>query len=196
MKKNSINFKDKADSAFKTLLTVTTILSGVYISMTFGWFSSYFTDVKPENLQIAMTGVIFGLIFILPLVVILVSWALSQFRDSVTWRIVSWAGLIYCLTQDFIGIVGLFGFSLILAGILHHGLTMTLAPFVLLVPPVLGSVLSYRVGVGYSRSLQIAERRKGRYALTALLGVISILVIQGLLGLIGVYFGELFGGGL
>jgi len=196
MKKRPINFRDKADSAFETLLTVTTILSGVYISMAFGWFSNYFTDVKPENLQIAMTGVIFGLIFILPLVVILMSWALSQFRDSVTWRIVSWAGLIYCLTQNFIGIVGLFGFSLILAGVLRHGLTMMLAPLVLFIPPVLGTVLSYRVGIGYSRSLPTAETRRGRYALTALLGVISILAIQGLLGLIGVYFGGLFGGGL
>lgn len=196
MKKNTSNFREKADSAFGNLLTVTTILSGVYISMAFGWFSSYFTDVKPENLQIAMTGVIFGMIFILPLVVVLVSWTLSQFRDSISWRIVSWAGLVYCLAQDFIGIIGLFGFSLILAGILHHGLTMTITPLVLFIPPILGMVLGYRVGIGYGRSLPTVEVGRGRYALTALLGVLSILAIQGLLGLIAIYFGELFGGGL
>jgi len=119
------DFTEVADSAFETLLTVTTILSGVYISMTFGWFGNYFMNPKPEMLSIAVTGIIFGLIFILPLVVILFSWFLSQFRDSMTWRTIAWAGLFYCLTQDFLGIIGLFGFSMImtenLTGGAHYG---------------------------------------------------------------------------
>jgi hypothetical protein len=34
----SPNFKDVADQVFGTLLTITTILSGVYASIAFGWF--------------------------------------------------------------------------------------------------------------------------------------------------------------
>jgi hypothetical protein len=34
----SSDFRDVADEIFGTLLTITTILSGVYVSITFGWF--------------------------------------------------------------------------------------------------------------------------------------------------------------
>ena len=34
----STDFREVADQVFGTLLTITTILSGVYASITFGWF--------------------------------------------------------------------------------------------------------------------------------------------------------------
>jgi len=66
---------------------------------------------------------------------------------------------------------------------------MVLAPFIVLVPPILGIVLSYRISIMYSRSLPTEKTRKGRIVLNALLSVFSLLAIQGLLGLFGIYFG-------
>jgi len=191
MKAESSDFKTVADSVFETLLTITTILSGVYIATVFDWFKQVIgTQPTPETLERATVGIILGLLFILPLVFILLAWAFSKFRGSITWRTVAWSGLIYCLTQDFIGLVALFGFSLIMAGVLYHELTVMVLPFVLLIPPILGIILGYRVSIGYSRSLTVGIRR-GKLAFTAFLTVIFILVIQVLFGLIAVYFGEI-----
>jgi hypothetical protein len=41
------NFKDAADEIFGTLLTITTILSGVYVSITFGWFGQAMIEPHP-----------------------------------------------------------------------------------------------------------------------------------------------------
>ena len=70
MRRNSSDFKDVADSVFETLITVTTILSGVYVSITFGWFGQAMIEphpgepMRPEMLTQASMGIILGLIFI------------------------------------------------------------------------------------------------------------------------------------
>lgn len=131
----------------------------------------------------AITGTTLGLIFILPLVFILVAWAFSKFRNSTAWRTVAWSGLVYCLTQNFIGLVALFAFPLIAAGVLVGFLLIITVAFVILVPPILGALLGYRIGISYNHSTLTAEKRKRRQASIALLTVVFILVIQVLLGL-------------
>ena len=74
----SPSFKEVADQVFGTLLTITTILSGVYASITFDWFGEAMTTphegmMTPEMLAIAIIGVFLGVIFVLPLVFILLS---------------------------------------------------------------------------------------------------------------------------
>jgi hypothetical protein len=183
----SSDFRDVADKIFGTLLTITTILSGVYVSVTFGWFGQAMIEphpgeaMKPEMLAQAITGITLGLVFILPLVFILLSWAFSKFRNSAAWGTAAWSGLIYCLAQDFIGIVALFSFSLIATGAII-GLSLIVAgAFVLLVPPVLGILLGYRIGVRYSESSQAVEGGRGWHAVPAVVMVFLILVVQGLL---------------
>ena len=109
------DFKSIADSVFGTLLTITTILSGLYIGMAFGWFEGTIGEATtPENIQRATIGIVGSLAFILPLVLVLMAWALSKFSDSVKWRSIAWSGLIYCLTQDFLGLIAMFVFSLMM----------------------------------------------------------------------------------
>lgn len=186
----SSDFGVVADSVFQTLLTITTILSGVYVSITFGWFGQAMIEphpgepMKPEMVTQATTGIILGLIFILPLVQILMAWALSRFRHSHTWKTVAWSGLIYCLTQDFIGLLALFEFPLIASGALVGSLLIAAGALVVLPPPLFGAVLGYRLGIGYSHSMSPVQAGKGRIALAALLAVGSILAIQGALGLL------------
>lgn len=189
----SSDFGVVADSVFETLLTITTILSGVYVSITFGWFGQAMIEphpgepMKPEMLTQATAGIVLGLIFILPLVHILVAWALSKFRHSLTWKVASWSGLIYCLTQDFIGLLALFEFPLIASGALVGSLLISAGAFVVLTPPLVGTVLGYRLGIGYSHRMSPVQAGKGRIVLTAVLAVGSILAIQGALGLILLY---------
>lgn len=185
------NFEAVADKVFETLLTVTTILSGVFISVTFGWFGQAMIEPHPgepmpfETIAQATVGVVLGMAFILPLVFILMAWAFSKFKGSAIWRTVSWSGLVYCLTQDFVGIVALFGFPIIAVGAADP-LSMTIVtaaiPFVVLIPPVLGTVLGYRVSVGYSRwGKSEIKISKSKYALTSIFTCILILCIQALL---------------
>jgi hypothetical protein len=109
------------------------------------------------------------------------SWAFAKFRNSATWAIAAWSGLIYCLTQDFIGIVALFSFSLIATGAII-GLSMIVAgAFVLLVPPVLGIFLGFRIGNRYTHFTQAAKRGKERKAAPVIVMVFLILVVQALL---------------
>ena len=187
MEKDSSDFKTVADSVFGTLLTITTILSGMYMGIAIDLFKKVISEpTSPEVVEQATMGIIFGLIFILPLMLILMAWALAKFRDSITWRTVAWSGLIYCLTQDFVGLVALFGFSMILAGLIYHGITMSVIPLVVLIPPAFGLALGYRVSIRYSPDL---PRKK--HVLTALLTIVLLLAIQGALGLIAIYFGEI-----
>ena len=189
----SSEFGVVADEVFGTLLTITTILSGVYVSITFGWFGQAMVEphpgepMKPEMVTQATAGIILGLIFILPLVHILVAWALSKFRHSITWKVVAWSGLIYCLTQDFIGLLALFEFPLIASGALVGSLLIAAGAFVVLTPPLFGTVLGYRLAVGYNHSMSSGQAGKGRLALTVLLAVVSVLAIQGALGLVLLY---------
>ena len=118
----STDFREVADQVFGTLLTITTILSGVYASITFRWFRQAMITpheggpMTPEMMAAAIVGIFLGMVFVLPLVFILLSWALAKFRNSDAWRTAAWSGLIYCLAQDFIGIVAMFSFSLIASG--------------------------------------------------------------------------------
>ena len=102
-KRVSPNFKDVADQVFGTLLTITTILSGVYASITFGLFGQAMITphesgpMTSEMLAAAIVGIFLGVIFIFPLVFILLSWALAKFRNSSAWATAAWSGLIYCL---------------------------------------------------------------------------------------------------
>jgi hypothetical protein len=192
-KENSSDFKVVADKVFETLLTITTILSGVYVSITFGWFGQAMVEphpgepMKPEMVTQAVMGVMLGLIFIVPLVFILLAWAFSKFRNSVTWRTVAWSGLTYCLTQDFVGIVAMFGFPLIAGGAFVGLLLIATGAVVIITPFLVGAVLGYRVSIRYSRSMLTVETNKKRHASIALLTVVLILVIQGLIGLFLLY---------
>ena len=49
MRSEGVNadFRDTADEVFGTLLTITTILSGVYVSVTFGWFGQAMIESHP-----------------------------------------------------------------------------------------------------------------------------------------------------
>ena len=190
---NSYDFIAVADSVFQTLLTITTILSGVYVSITFGWFAQAMAEphpgepMKPEMLSQAMVGIILGLIFIWPLVLILVAWAFSKFRNSTRWRTAAWSGLIYCLTQDFIGLFALLGISMIAAGAVVESTLIVTGASVILIPPIVGTIIGYRVGNRYRLSKSGLEKRHERPALTTLLMIILILVIQALLGVFLVY---------
>jgi hypothetical protein len=108
------------------------------------------------------------------------AWAFSKFRNSITWRTVSWSGLIYCLTQDLIGIVALFGFTLIATGALVDVTLIAIGAFVILLPTILGAVLGYKIAIRYSYGMTL-ETKKRRQALTAVSTVIFILIIQVLL---------------
>ena len=104
-KTDSTDFQSVADSVFGTLLTITTILSGLYIGMAFGWFEGAIGQATTTQvLQQATIGIVVSLVFILPLILVLMAWALSKFSNSIAWRGVAWSGLIYCLAQDFIGL--------------------------------------------------------------------------------------------
>ena len=143
-------------------------------------------DYTPENIQKATIGIVVSLVFILPLVLVLMAWALSKFSASVKWRNVAWSGLIYCLTQDFIGLIAMFMFSLMMAGAIYQGVTAMVLPLVISIPPVLGVVFGYRVSSRYTPGLS-----KRRHALTALITVITLLFIQATLALIGIRFGNI-----
>lgn len=186
-KTDSPDFQSVADSVFGTLLTITTILSGLYIGMAFGWFEAAIGQATtPQILRQAAMGIVVSLVFILPLVLILMAWALSKFSDSITWRNVAWSGLIYCLTQDFIGLVAMFGFVVIWTGAISLGVAAIILPLVVLVPPVLGVVFGYRISSRYTPGLS-----KRRQALIALLTIITILLVQATLILVGVPIGEI-----
>ena len=186
-KVDSSEFRIVADSVFGTLLTITTILSGLYIGMAFGWFEGAIGEATtPEMIHQATTGIVISLVFILPLVLVLMAWALSKFSDSIAWRNIAWSGLIYCLTQDFIGLVAMFGLTLIMAGGIYQGVTVIVLPLVVSIPPVLGVVLGYRVSSRYGPGLS-----RERHALTALITIIVIFAIQATLVLIGIRFGAI-----
>jgi hypothetical protein len=196
----SPDFRNVADQVFGTLLTITTILSGVYVSVTFGWFGQAFMAPHPggpmtlEMLGWAIFGIVLGMVFILPLVLILLSWAFSKFRNSPAWGTAAWSGLIYCLAQDFIGIVALFSFSLIASGAII-GLSLIVAgAFVLLIPPLFGVLIGHRIGVKYSQLDQTAIEGKRHPAAPAVVMVFLILVIQASLVAFLFFGGELIGG--
>jgi hypothetical protein len=180
----SPNFKEVADQVFGTLLTITTILSGVYASITFGWFGTAMITpheggpMTPEMLAAAIVGIFLGMVFILPLVFILLSWASAKFRNSTAWGTAAWSGLIYCLAQDFVGIVALFSFSLIATGAIIGTTLIVAGAFVLLIPPILGILIGHRIGVRYSQLDQTAQKGKRHVTTPAVVMVFLILVIQ------------------
>lgn len=61
-KRDSPDFGVMADSVFQTLLTVATILSGMYVAITFGWFAQALSEpypgepMKPEMVAQARWG--------------------------------------------------------------------------------------------------------------------------------------------
>jgi uncharacterized membrane protein YidH (DUF202 family) len=180
----SPNFKEVADQVFGTLLTITTILSGVYASITFGWFGTAMITpheggpMTPEMMAAALVGIFLGMVFIFPLVLILLSWALAKFRNSTAWGTAAWSGLIYCLAQDFIGIVAMFSFSLIATGAIIGTTLIISGAFVLLFPPILGILIGHRVGVRYNQLDQTAQKGKRHASTPAVVMVLLILVIQ------------------
>jgi len=185
----SPDFKKLVDSTFETLLTITTILSGVYVAVSFDWFAQALAEphpgepMSPEMVTQAITGVFLGLIFIMPLVIVLLAWALSKFWGSSTWRTVAWSGLLYCLAQDFVGVLALIAIPLITENIFVGPLLVAAIVFVIIVPTILGISLGYRVTVRYDHDLLRLGARKRRYALTATLTIVAILAVQAILGL-------------
>jgi hypothetical protein len=180
-KKVSSDFQDIADQVFGTLLTITTILSGVYVSVSFGWFGQAFMapheggPMTAEMLGWAIFGIVLGMVFILPLVLILLSWAFAKFRNSAAWGTAAWSGLIYCLAQDCIGIVALFSFSLIASGAVI-GITLIAAgAFVLLTPPIFGILIGHKIGVKYG---QLGQAEGRSYDKPVVIMVFLILVVQ------------------
>lgn len=186
---DSTDFRALIDSTFETLLTITTILSGVYAAVSFDWFAQAMSEphpgeaMSPEMITQALMGVFLGLIFILPLTLIVVSWALTKIWSSTTWRTIAWSGLLYCLTQDFTGILALLAFPLIAANVFVGPILIAAVVFVIIVPTTLGATLGYRVSVRYDQDALPLRKRKRRYALTAMLTIIAILIIQAVLGL-------------
>lgn len=189
MTTNSSDFRVLVDSTFETLLTITTILSGVYAAVSFDWFAQAMAEphpgepMSPEMVTQAIMGVFLGLIFILPLVLVLLSWALSKFRGSYTWRTMAWSGLLYCLAQNFTGILALLAFPLIAANVFVGPILVAAIAFVIVTPTIFGTVLGYRVSVRYDQDMLRLRARKRKYALISFLTVLVILAIQGLLGL-------------
>jgi hypothetical protein len=185
----SPDFKNLVDSTFETLLTITTILSGVYVAVSFDWFAQAVAEphpgepMSPEMVTQAITGVFLGLIFILPLVLVLLAWAMSKFRGSSSWRTAAWSGLLYCLAQDFVGVLALLAFPLIAENIFIGPLLVAAFVFVIIVPTTLGIALGYQVTVRYDQDLLRLGARKRRYALTATITIIAILCIQAILGM-------------
>ncbi|MFX1560615.1 MAG: hypothetical protein ACFFBL_08495 [Promethearchaeota archaeon] len=183
------DYRAMIDSTFETLLTITTILSGVYAAVSFDWFSTAMAEPHPgepmtqEMITQALIGVFLGLIFILPLTLIVLSWALSKIWASTTWRTVAWSGLLYCLTQDFTGILALLAFPLIAANVFVGPILLAAVLFVIIIPTSLGISLGYRVSVRYDQDAQPLKKKKRRYALNAILTVLAILIIQAILGL-------------
>ena len=183
------DFRALVDSAFETLLTITTILSGVYVAVSFDWFASALSEphpgepMSPQMVTQAITGVFLGLIFILPLVIVVLAWALSKLWGSSYWRTAAWSGLLYCLAQDFVGVLALLAFPLIAENIFVGPLLLSAVVFVIIIPTTLGITLGYRVTVRYDRDLLQLGARKRSYALTAMTTVIAILTIQAILGL-------------
>jgi hypothetical protein len=178
------DFRQVANEVFGTLLTITTILSGVYVSVTFGWFGQAMIEPHPggpmtyEMLAAAIVGIVLGTVFILPLVFVLLSWALAKFRNSAELATAAWSGLIYCLAQDLIGIIALFNFSLIASNAIV-GITFIVAgAIVLLPPPVLGIFIGHRIGVNYSKLDQATQQGKGHPGTPAVIMVFLILVVQ------------------
>ena len=186
----SSNFGSIADSIFQTLLTITTILSGVYASVGFGWFSQAMlephpgTSITPEMLTQAMIGIFLGMIFILPLVSVLMTWAYSRFDDSIIWRIASWSGLIYCLSQDFVGVAALIAFPLYASGGGPSGMLLIVAGAIVIIPPpILGAVFGYKVGKRYCSVMTRLEASKRKIASVSVAYVLLMLSIQAVLGL-------------
>jgi len=165
-------------------------LSGVYVAVSFDWFASAMSEPHPgepmsvEMVTQAMMGVFLGLIFIMPLVLVVLSWALTKFRASTTWRTIAWSGLIYCLAQDFTGILALLAFPLIAASFFVGPILIAAIVFVVITPTVTGAALGYSVSVRYDQDAMPLEARKRRYAATAILTVFTMLAIQGILGLV------------
>jgi hypothetical protein len=183
------DFRTLIDSTFETLLTITTILSGVYAAVSFDWFAQAMAEphpgeaMSPEMITQAFTGVFLGLIFIMPLTLIVLSWALAKIWGSTTWRTIAWSGLLYCLAQDFTGILALLALPLIATNVLVGPILVAAVVFVIIVPTTLGATLGYRVSVRYDQDVLPLKIRKRRYAITATLTVLTILAIQGVLGL-------------
>jgi len=183
------DYRAMIDSTFETLLTITTILSGVYAAVSFDWFASAMATphpgepMTPEMITQALTGVFLGLIFILPLTLIVLSWALSKIWTSTTWRTIAWSGLLYCLTQDFTGILALLAFPLIAANVFVGPILFAAVLFVIIIPTTLGISLGYRVSVRYDQDATPLKKKKRRYALNATFTVLAILIIQAILGL-------------
>jgi hypothetical protein len=182
--RESSDFRDIANEVFGTILTITTILSGVYVSITFGWFGQAMIEPHPggsmtyEMFAAAIVGIMLGTVFIVPLVFILLSWAFAKFRNSVAWATAAWSGLIYCLTQDLIGIVALFNFSLIASGAIIGLTFIAIGALVLLPPPILGILIGHRIGVNYSKLNQASQQRRGHPSTPAVIMVFLILVVQ------------------
>jgi len=183
------DYRAMIDSTFETLLTITTILSGVYAAVSFDWFASAMMEPHPgepmssEMITQALIGVFLGLIFILPLTLIVLSWALSKIWASTTWRTIAWSGLLYCLTQDFTGILALLAFPLLAANFFVGPILIAAVLFVIILPTTLGISLGYRVSVSYDQDAMPLKKKKRRYALNATLTVVAILIIQAILGL-------------
>ena len=128
-----------------------------------------------EMLAAAIVGIVLGTVFILPLVFILLSWAIAKFRNSVAWAVATWSGLIYCLTKDLIGMVALFNFSLIASNAIV-GLTFFVSgALVLLPPPILGISIGHRIGVNYNK---LSPQEKGHPNTPAIIMVFLIVVVQ------------------
>jgi hypothetical protein len=186
----SSDFSSVADSVFQTLLTITTILSGVYASVGFGWFSQAMlephpgTPITPEMMTQAMIGIFLGLIFILPLVSVLMSWAYSRFGDSVVWRTASWSGLIYCLSQDFVGVAALIAFPLYMSEGGPAGMLLIVAGAIVIIPPfILGAIFGYRIGMRYCNVITRLEVSKRKAVSASIVYVFLMLSIQTFLAL-------------
>jgi hypothetical protein len=172
LKQESPDYVFIADSVFQNLLTIVTILSGSYSAIALGKFAEALGQATTTQLMTQATfGIVYGLIFLVPLIIIILGWALSKFRNSLTWKTFAWSGLIYCLTQDLLGVIAMLGLALVGIGILDDNIVVLGMPIIFFVPPGLGSALGYRICKSYYGARNIG---RNRLVLTAL-GSVAIL---------------------
>jgi hypothetical protein len=159
-----------ADSVFEILLTITTILTGSYSAIALGGYDWHHSCFK----------------------YLLYLWCLSysygryqKFRKSLLLKTVAWSGLTYILTQDFLGVVAMFVLALIFLELIDDFIVFIGIPFILIVPPILGASIGYRICRGYTRVL-MSDQNRIKYM--AILTVISLTILQSVIGLIYVLF--------
>ena len=131
-------------------------------------------------------GVLIRATFILPYTVVLIAYALAKLRDSTPLRAAAWASLTYCLAQNFVGLLGLVGFTLILTGLQVSGVLFATVATVALLPPLIGLAVGTRIAAACSKDSP--KPAQTGYALHAFAAVFITGAIQLALAALGIRY--------